>query len=343
MLELSNYWDDFQNRVNETIDCKNASKFPSLQRLTVHVTEACNFRCEYCNMKFSNKTMSKSLIFKIIDDYVNMNGKIIHFTGGEPSVVSYIEEVFAYAKSKGLQVSTNTNGFNKMNPFYIDKLKASFDLCDEDEFNKTMGVNCFNQVVDNMKFYSSTMFEKMLSITAVLNKKTYKSMLKLAKFVQENFNVYNLYFSNYKGCNKEFAFTDDEIDDMFENYIPKVLEYFKLTKNNYSYKQLSLYKKKDFVDKTERFEENKTIPCYIQLSEMTIDVDGKCYNCSHLYRDKEESTIETNVENYSLSECFNELKKSLDNNYTYLSCKCLSGCNTNLIGFNKAVYNGKKI
>lgn len=343
MLELSNYWDDFKERVNETIDCMKENKLPSLQRLTVHITESCNFRCEYCNMKFSNKTMDKSLIYKIIDDYCNMNGKIIHFTGGEPSVVSYIEEVFAYAKSKGLQVSTNTNGFNRMNPIYIDKLKASFDLCDEEEFNKTMGVNCFNQVVDNMKFYSSTMFEKMLSITAVLNKKTYKSMLNLAKFVQENFNVYNLYFSNYKGSNKEFAFTNEEIDDMFENYIPKVLKYFKKTKNNYSYKQLSLYKKKDFIDKKDRFEENKTIPCYIQLSEMTIDVDGYCYNCSHLYRDKEKSTMMKNVRSSSLNDCFNELKNSLNKNYTYLSCKCLSGCNTNLIGFNKTVENGIKL
>ena len=41
-----------------------------------------------------------------------------------------------------------------------------------------------------MKEYSKTMKNKMLSITAVLNRKAYRHMLELAQFVQENFDVY---------------------------------------------------------------------------------------------------------------------------------------------------------
>ena len=55
MLELSNYWDDFKTRVNSTIDCLSEGKLPQLERLTVHLTEGCNFNCEYCNMLFSKK------------------------------------------------------------------------------------------------------------------------------------------------------------------------------------------------------------------------------------------------------------------------------------------------
>lgn len=343
LLELSNYWDDFQVRVNNTIDCLRNKDLPNLDRLTVHLTESCNFHCEYCNMCFSKKTMDKNLVFKIIDEYKEMGGKIIHFTGGEPTIVPYIEEVYKYAKDKGLQVSTNTNGYKKVDTSNIDKLKASFDIPFEDEFNRTMGCNCFSQVVANLKQYSEEMQNKMLSITAVLNRKTYKSMLELAKFVQENFKVYNLYFSNYKGSNSDFAFTVDEIDDMFLNYIPKVLQYFKETDNHYSYKQLSLYKPTDFLNSEFRFQENQVIPCYIQLSEMTIDVDGNCYNCSHLYRDGVVPNVCINVKENNLVHCFSELKRSLNGNYLCLSKKCLSGCNTNLIGFNRAVQKGKKI
>lgn len=345
MIELSNYWDDFQIRVNKTIDNLKLNKLPELERLTVHLTEVCNFRCEYCNMHFSTKTMAKELAYKIVDDYVEMGGNIIHFTGGEPSVVPYIEELFEYAKSKGLQVSSNTNGFKKMNSKNIDKLKASFDISDEDTFNSTMNIQSFGTVVNNMKRYSEEMKGKMLSITAVLNRKTYKHMLKLAKFVEENFKVYNLYFSNYKGCNCEFAFTDDEIDDMFENYIPAVLDYFKRTKNNYSYNQLSLYSKNDFRNVNCRFEDNKVVPCFIQLSEMTIDVNGYCYDCSHLYRDgiKPKEMISVAIE--SLSDCFRKKKEKYLNseNCTFISDKCLNGCNKNLIGFNKAVLKGEYI
>ena len=343
MLELSNYWDDFKERVNESIDCIKNNTLPNLQRLTVHITESCNLHCEYCNMNFSSKTMDKKLVFKIIDEYVDMCGNIIHFTGGEPSVVDWIDDVFKYAKDKGLTVSANTNGFKRMNTAYIDKLKTSFDTSIKSDFNKMMGKDCFDIVVSNMKYYSETMKDKMLSITAVLNRNTYKNMLDLAKFVQEEFSVYNLYYSNYKGSDLNMAFTSEEIADMFENYIPKVLQYFKETGNDYSYKQLALYHPTDFENVAERFPDNKIIPCYIQLSEMTIDVDGSCHNCSHLFRDKVLPTININVAENTLNECFTAMKESLHSNYTFLSDKCLNGCNCNLIGFNKTVHEQKYI
>lgn len=343
MLELSNYWDDFQIRVNSTIDCLKAGKLPNLERLTVHLTKRCNFHCEYCNMRFSESQMDFELAKKIVDDYTEMGGRTIHFTGGEPSIVSYLEDLCKYAKSKGLTVSMNSNCYQAIDTTNVDKLKTSFDTPYEDEFNEIIGVNGFNTVCENLKLYSKTMKGKMLSITAVLNRKTYKHMLELAQFVEENFDVYNLYYSNYKGDNPEYAFTVEEIDDMFQNYIPKVLQFFKDTDNFYSYKQLSLYKPTDFLNSSCRFIENKTIPCYIQLSEMTIDVDGFCYNCSHLYRDGVKFDKKINVKDKSLKDCFRELKKDLNGCYVCLSEKCLSGCNANLIGFNKAVEKGKYI
>lgn len=345
MLELSNYWDDFQIRVNEMIECLSRKEFPKLERLTVHLTENCNFRCKYCNMKFSTRTMEEILVKKIINEYAEMGGSTIHFTGGEPMVVPYIEEIFAYAKSKGLIVSANTNAYKRINTDNIDKLKTSFDTPYADEFNATIGISSFEKVVDNMRIYSKEMKEKMLSITAVLNAKTYRHMLELAKFVNENFVVYNLYYSNYKGSNPEFAFTDEQIEDMFQNHIPKVLEFFKQTGNEYSYKQLSLYKRGDFRNVDCRFEENKHIPCYIQLSEMTIDVDGNCYDCSHLYRDGVVPDEIINIKNNTLQNCFEKRKNRYTDvsNMICISEKCLNGCNKNLIGFNKAVSRGDKI
>ena len=64
-LELSNYWDDFKERVNETIDCLQKGELPGLDRLTVHLTEQCNFRCDSCNMRFSKRTMEKELAKKM--------------------------------------------------------------------------------------------------------------------------------------------------------------------------------------------------------------------------------------------------------------------------------------
>jgi len=341
-LEVSNYWDDFKVRVNDTIDQLNIGGMPSLQRLTVHITESCNMKCDYCNMHFSKDEMDLNTAIKIIDDYAEMGGNTIHFTGGEPTVHKNFEFFCEYSKSKGLTVTSNTNALKRVSTEYIDKFKTSFDTANEEKFDKTVGVKSFHKVVENMKIYSSELDKKMISITAVLNKETYKDMLELVKFVEENFNVYNLYFSNYKGSNPDFAFSDEQIDDMFENYIPDVLQYFLDTGNEYSHKQLALYKPHDFVNKLERFEENKTVPCVIQLSEMTIDIDGNCHNCSHLYRDGVRIEPAINVNQMSLNECFTKLKSDLNGCYTHMNDFCLSGCNTNLIGFNKTVLNGVK-
>lgn len=337
-LDISNYWDDFERRVRDTVECINNNCLPRLDRLTVHITEKCNFRCGYCNMNFTKREMPVNTVIKIINDYAQLGKGIIHFTGGEPTIHPYFEEMCAWAKEKGLTVSANTNAFKKVETQNIDKLKLSFDTPIEDVFNKTVNhALAFKTVVENIKAYSEEMKGKVLSITAVLNSKTYKNMLQLAEFINDNFDIYNLYYSNYKGCNGEFAFSDEQIQDMFNNHIPEVLTYFKNTNNIYSQKQLSLYEPNDFINSDIRFKENKIIPCYIQLSEMTVDVNGNCFNCSHLFRDGVPSKINVNVNDMPLRECFEKLKNNLGNNYTCLSSKCLSGCNKNLIGFNKEV------
>lgn len=342
-LDLSNYWDDFSIRVSECIKSINAGTMPELKRLTVHVTNSCNLRCSYCNMDISKTHMNIGLLFKIIREFRDLGGSVIHFTGGEPTVYPYILEACEYSKLMGLTVSMNTNAFIKINTTYIDKLKTSFDSCDPVLFNKMMGIESFDAVVKNMKAYSTEMKDKMLSITAVLNRQTYRDMIKLAEYVSTEFDVYNLYFSNYKGNNPEFAFTDEEIEDMFENYIPKTLEVFKKYGHDYSIKQLSLYSEDDFKNSDVRFPMNKTLPCYIQLSEMSIGVDGSCHNCSHLFRDKVKPNISISVAHNELKTAFSIMKKELKGNYTMLSDKCLSGCNCNLIGFNTVVNEGIEV
>ena len=336
-MDISNYWDDFAERVALTQDALSNGGMPSLKRLTVHLTQGCNLNCSYCNMCLKKAEMPIQLAKKIIDEFSEMGGSIIHFTGGEPTIVPYFEDVCQYARRAGLQVSSNTNAVKKISVKNIDKLKASFDTCDRDTFNAMVNGEFFDQVVENLKCYSKKMQGKMLSITAVLNRSTYPHMLELAQFCHDNFKLYHLYFSNYKGNDPEFAFTDEEIDDMFSVHIPEVVDFFTRTGQMYSAKQLDLYSKRCFVD-GERFPENYTTPCYIQLSELSIDVFGNCFDCSHLYRDGVEGSG-FNVATDSLVECFEKAKVALKSGYFFMSEKCLTGCNPNLIGFNKAVQN----
>lgn len=128
-IDMSNYWDDFAIRVSESIEALNNNTFPDLKRLTVHITTACNFNCSYCNMKCSTNHMDNNLLIKIIDEFKDMGGSIIHFTGGEPTLYPQFMSICEYAKSSRLTVSMNSNAFLKINTENVDKLKTSFDSC----------------------------------------------------------------------------------------------------------------------------------------------------------------------------------------------------------------------
>ena len=335
-MDVSNYWDDFVERVELTKVAVLNKTNPSLKRLTVHLTEGCNLKCRYCNMKINKREMHVATAKKAVREFAEAGGSIVHFTGGEPTIVPYFEYICEYAKERGLQVSSNTNAVQRVSVKHVDKLKSSFDTCNKEDFNNTVGFDVFDRVVSNLKYYSENMSGKVLSITAVLNRKTYPHMLELAKFCEENFDLYNLYFSNYKGDDPEFSFlSKGNIDHMFETSIPEVIEYFKATGQEYSAKQLSLYSCEDFLNGL-RFPENKVVPCYLQLSEMVIAADGECHNCSHLYRDGVKGSG-YNVCGTHLMECFNNMKNDFKGDYCFISEKCLNGCNPNLIAFNKKV------
>jgi len=52
------YWDNFDKRLKETVKCLNNNQIPSVRRVCIFITNQCNFRCTYCNMKFGRTFMS---------------------------------------------------------------------------------------------------------------------------------------------------------------------------------------------------------------------------------------------------------------------------------------------
>ena len=334
-LETSNYWDNFLERAQYIIDGNR----PQLDRLTIHLTSKCNLDCKYCNMKDRSTTLNPGVVKKIISEYCKMNGTIIHFTGGEPTVLGWLPEIINYAHDCGLKISLNTNGVNKLKDISkISKLKCSLD--GHENLDEEYGCeNILDTIKDTLSYYNQKVdSSQIMSVTVVLSKKNWNKMIEIAQYIRQNFqNIYNIYFSVYKGTKAEYLFTKQEIRLIWKNEIPKVVDLFKRTNDMYSLKQLQIYEKNDFVDGV-RFNDNKVIPCYLQLSELTIGTDYKVYNCSHLYRDGEKCVPLMDIRKDSLLTCYSISKKSCEN-LVPLSKYCLTGCNRNLCNFNKYVHN----
>lgn len=337
-MDTSGYWDDFPERVQETVDAINNKDAPIISRLTVHVTESCNLKCSYCNTHQSNRELSCITILGLALELFKCNPRAtIHFTGGEPTVHKGIEKVLAFCKKLGLTTSMNTNCVKKIDVSNVDKLKVSLDTLDYDLQEIWQGKRNLSLIHENLLKYSEEMEDKILSVTALVGKENFRYMPFFAEDVIRYYNPHNIYFTAYKGTDLAFCLSDEERSELFNSVIPKTLYVFEKYAQEYSYKQLAMYKEQHFREEN-RFPENKIIPCYIQMTELVVDPSGRFHNCSHLYRDHVygKNKFYWN-ELYSVSNAFKALKNT--ELQVPISNHCFVGCNPNLVAFNCAVHN----
>jgi MoaA/NifB/PqqE/SkfB family radical SAM enzyme len=300
IIRHSKYWDNFEQRIFETVKClKNNQPIP-ISRVAVFITKKCNFRCAYCNMKFQNSYMK----LKTFDDICSRHSDaILHITGGEPSTVNYL---YHFIETHKGNFHLNTNAFIRP-PKNIKRMKISFDTCDEIYFNNLVNKKyAFNNVCNNIK-YSIT--NSITSLTSVLTKENYKNAPKLMNFCLNNFpGLYAVFFSVYKGTNKRFCFDKQDCDIFFNEIKPKL-------ENEMNEESLNLFNEtideKFRIMEGKRFPENQSnSPCYLSMSERIYNIDGNFSNCSHLFRD---GILQ-----------IDNIKRD----------KCLYGCNRRLVEFN---------
>lgn len=300
-MRHSKYWDDFERRINETV---NSVKFGTplpIRRVACFITDKCNFRCQYCNGSFKCNELNEKQFNDIVQKYPQ---SIIHITGGEPSIVKWL---YPYIEKTKATFHLNTNAYIRP-PKNIKRLKVSLDSYNSKTFNNLVGVNAFDRVVENIKWAST---KTVTSITCLLNKQTYVDTPKFMKWCRITFpDLYAVFFSVYKGNDKRFMFTDKTSDDFFNNIKP-------LLENEMDPESLALFTEtidnKIRIMQKRRFPENIVEPCYLSMSERVFSPTSVESNCSHLYRD---------------GVCHKTNNKHE---------KCLYGCNRRLVAFNQEV------
>lgn len=310
-MRSSLYWDDFERRIKETKEAFKVGKLPPVRRVAIFITNNCNFRCSYCNLKFGKLEMTESVFDSVVKKYGE--SAIIHITGGEPSVVKWL---YPYIESHlGVKFHLNTNAFKKP-PTNIRRLKVSLDSHNECYFDSLVQrKGAFKSVVKNIKEAS---INNTTSVTCVLSKENYKDAPQFMHFCKQEFpKLYAVFFSIYKGENPRFKFTPEDVDYFFKEVK------FSLEKEMDN-ESLALFN--ETVDEKIRliqgirFPENDlNKPCYISYSERVVDWNGNEQYCSHLFRDK------VNIE------CGQK----------HPNCKY--GCNRRLVTFNQEVEKQEEV
>jgi len=340
-LQGMKYWDDFELRAQETAAALAAGALPPLRRMSLHVTNGCNFACAYCNEVHSPRTMPFDIFAKIVSEYAEMGGGIVHVTGGEPTVVrdfpTYIREA---AKFPAINFHLNTNLYNdllseELLPT-VRRLKVSLDTHDPRYFNGVCNrAGAFERVVANLDrvhhLIERGQAQTIVSLTYTVTRENYAGIPAFLRMYGARWpRFYAAFFSAYKGLDPRFALTPEETADLFDTIVPQIDALGDLETRSLWH---ASHEARTFHDR-ERFPENRSHPCHLQLSELVIDETGGLWNCSHLYRDKVPGTG-LNIRDAHLRHLFAAAKGGIAS-YP-LADQCLYGCNKKLTTFNAVV------
>jgi molybdenum cofactor biosynthesis enzyme MoaA len=304
-MRHSLYWDDFERRIQETAFCVLHNQPIPIRRVSVFITESCNFNCAYCNVRQSPKQLSQDSFNSIVATF--HKSALLHITGGEPSTIPWLYD-YMNAHKEDCRFHLNTNAYKMPPVSAVKRLKVSLDSCNADYFNAIVGRDAFDTVVSNIK---RSIPETVTSVTYTLTKDNYQQVPEFIMWANKEFpNVYALFFSTYKGTNPRFVFSEPDIEQLFTKVIP-IMEQT-LPEESLALFKETLDEKLRLID-GKRFPENSKGVCYLAQSEAVFTPDGERQYCSHLYRD--------NVTQSSSGK----------------TSKCMYGCNRRLVAFNEEV------
>jgi radical SAM protein with 4Fe4S-binding SPASM domain len=155
------------------------------------ITYACNLNCKHCLVAAGDQKTNPlplDVIYRIIDQLVEMKVFHINFLGGEPFMHPNIIEILTYASSFPIGVSVSTNGI-LVNPSLVKKLlnlnlfdiQISIDGLEEThDFFRGM-IGAFAKAVEAVKLFSNAGFRTTINtVMTKLNVNEIESLVDLA-------------------------------------------------------------------------------------------------------------------------------------------------------------------
>ena len=201
-------------------------------KINLHITEKCNYHCEYCFAHFRrNNDLPLEKWFKIIDD-LKAAGNIsaINFAGGEPVLYKNFPALVEYTKSLGFPVSIISNGSlllnEKLMPLEIFKhfetLGISVDSFDEtilkslgccDKKSKVLSKENLKRIIARAKSVNPSIKIKLNTVVSKLNlNERLTSLADEIEISRWKFLKMKV-FTNKNFSNKYLTISDEEFQD----------------------------------------------------------------------------------------------------------------------------------
>lgn len=168
---------------------KNASATSPMQRCELILTDKCNFSCVYCR-GLREDYQSDMLIewaLWIINHWANDGLVNIRFSGGEPMMYPFLEDVVNYAWMLGIErIAISTNGsfpllqYKRLVRLGVNDFSISLDACCAAMIDKMTGVTgSFGTIVENICELSRLTY---VTVGIVLTEETMKTVSDVVRF-----------------------------------------------------------------------------------------------------------------------------------------------------------------
>lgn len=143
--------------------------------LRISVTGNCNLNCFYCKReKNKAKTLSFKETIELIKAAVSVGIRKISWTGGEPTVVSWLPKAISEARKLGIKYQTmTTNGvllpklFWKLKKAGINRFNISVDSLDRKKYQEITGVDALSSVLEAIDLCAKKMKETKINCVIV--------------------------------------------------------------------------------------------------------------------------------------------------------------------------------
>jgi len=164
---------------------------PKIDRVIFNFMGACNLRCEFCYVPFTDKSNGNIQVWKKVIERLNfLSPRIITVGGGEPFANAEIVEFLSDLKNSGKIVHVDTNA-TLLSNFNVDLLKQCVDVIAvpidgigavHDTFRGNNGN--FDCVSIALKRLSSS--DIKVRVNTVIHKGNFKQLKEIAKVVSLN-------------------------------------------------------------------------------------------------------------------------------------------------------------
>ncbi|MFN6992014.1 MAG: radical SAM protein [Fervidobacterium sp.] len=171
------------------------------KNIEFEITTACNYVCIHCYCNAGRKSrveLTTDEIFDVIDQLVEADVEVLDIVGGEPLLRNDLIDIFAYGKSKGLNMMMNTNAALATREM-VKKIRnvvpeltvgVSLDGPSATVHDKIRGVGSFERTYEGLTNFLDAGFD--VTILFVVNKINYQyiqDMIDLAKELGANLYV----------------------------------------------------------------------------------------------------------------------------------------------------------